>query len=280
MKIGKSRSRWLAVLMAGTMLFCLLGKGVGCSETDFTENKLNRDFFARFGGDFKGVVSAPLHWDNRDWLTLAAISGAGLLLYSFDQDINNWVQKHRSPFSEDASSVIENFGNGGLLLGLAAVLYAAGEIDRQDSWRKTALLSVESLATASILVWGMKVVTGRARPYTGESSHGFHPFSLKSGCWSFPSGHAAAAFAVATTIAEQSDEAALDVLAYSLATLAGLSRIQDNKHWASDVLIGSAIGYFVGKKISDLNRPDAKKTVSFGFQFSRDRRALTLSIGF
>jgi membrane-associated phospholipid phosphatase len=280
MKIGKSRSSWLAVFNVGTILFCLFGRGFLCGESDSGENKLNKDFFARFGRDFKGVVSAPFDWKKGDFLKFAAISGAGLLLYSIDRDIYDWVQENRSPFSEDSSSVFSYFSNGGVLLGLAGVLYAAGEIDHQDSWRKTALLSVESLATASIFVWGMKVITGRARPYAGESSHSFHPFSLKSFYWSLPSGHAAAGFAVATTIAEQSDEVALDVLAYSLAALAGLSRVHDNKHWASDVFIGSAIGYFVAKKISDLNRPEAKKTVSFSFQFSRDRQALTLVIGF
>ncbi len=73
---------------------------------------------------------------------------------------------------------------------------------------------------------------------------------------------------------------ALDILVYSLATIAGFSRIHDNKHWASDIFIGSAIGYFVGKKISDLNRPGAKQTVSFGFEFSRHSKAFTLAIEF
>lgn len=280
MLIRKSRNRWLAVLTAGILLLCLAGGGFLYGGVDSGENKLNKDFFLRFGRDFKGVVSAPLHWRNRDLWRFAAISGIGLLLYSFDQDINDWVQERRSPSSDDASSIFSYFGNGGVLLGLAAVIYAAGEIDHQDSWRKTALLSVESLAAASILAWGMKAVTGRARPYTGESSHNFHPFSLKSSYWSMPSGHAAAAFAVATTIAEQSDEVAVDVLAYSLAALAGLSRIHDHEHWASDMFIGSAIGYLVAKKISSLSRPGAKPTMSFGFQFSRDRQALTLAIAF
>jgi membrane-associated phospholipid phosphatase len=141
-------------------------------------------------------------------------------------------------------------------------------------------LSVESLATASALVWALKAITGRARPYAGESSHSFHPFSFKSDFWSLPSGHAAAAFAVATTIAEQSDSPVIDIAAFGLAALAGLSRIHDNKHWTSDVFIGSVIGYFVGKKISDLNRRGADKPVGLGFQLSPGRQALTLSIAF
>jgi membrane-associated phospholipid phosphatase len=275
-----NQNRWLAALMVGILLFWLMGGSFLYAEPDSQENKLNKDFFIRFGRDFKGVVSAPCDWNKRDFLRLAAISGVGLLLYSFDRDINDWVQKHRTSVSEDVSSFVSNFGNGGVLLGMMAALYAAGEIGHKDSWRKTALVSIESLATASIFVWGIKAATGRARPETGESSHSFHPFTLKSAYHSFPSGHAAAAFAVATTIAEQSNALAVDIIAYSLATFAGLSRMHDNEHWASDVFIGSAIGYLVSKKISDLNRPGSKKTVSLGFQFSRGRQALTLSIGF
>jgi membrane-associated phospholipid phosphatase len=280
MKTRKSQTSWVAVFLAGAMLFGLLGRGTGWGDTNSAENKFNKDFFIRFGKDFEHTVSAPFHWGQNDFLRLVAISGIGLLLYSFDQDIYDWVQEHRTPISKNASPVLTYFGNGAVLLGIAGALYAVGEINHQDGWRKTALLSVESLATASILVWGMKAVTGRARPQAGESSRSFHPFSLKSSFWSFPSGHAASAFAVATTIAEQTDQVAVDVLVYSAAALVGLSRIHDDKHWASDVFIGSAIGYFVAKKISGLNHPQAKKSVSLGFQFSPDRQALTLSIGF
>jgi membrane-associated phospholipid phosphatase len=280
MKTRESQTRRVAVFLAGAMLFGLLGQGMGWGGTDSAENKFNKDFFIRFGKDFQHSVSTPFHWGQNDFLRLAAISGIGLLLYSFDQDIYDWVQKHRTPSSKNASSVFSYFGNGAVLLGVAGALYAVGEINHQDAWRKTALLSVESLATASILVWGMKAVTGRARPQTGQSSHSFHPFSLKSSFWSLPSGHAASAFAVAAMIAEQTDQVAVDVFVYGAATLVGLSRIHDDKHWASDVFIGSAIGYFVAKKISGLNRPQTKKSVSFGFQFSPDRQALTLSIEF
>jgi len=276
----RTRKRWLSATTLVIMVFCALSTGIASSQADSGEYKLNKEFFKRFGRDFKSVFASPCHWDKKDVLTAVAISGVGLLLYSFDEDINSWVQGRRTPSSDDVASVFSCVGNGGVLLGLAGVIYAVGAIDHNDSWRKTALLSVESLVTASILVWGTKVVVGRARPNTGQSSHAFDSFTFDSGYHSFFSGHAAGLFAVATTIAEQSNVLAVDIIAYSLATLASLSRIHDNRHWASDVFIGSALGYFIGKKISDLNRPGAKKTVSLGFEFSRGRQALTLSIRF
>ncbi|MEW5901057.1 MAG: phosphatase PAP2 family protein [Acidobacteriota bacterium] len=262
------------------VLAFFFGGGLSSARGMPEDHKLDQDFLKRFGHDFIGVVGAPLRWDSRDFLALAAVSGAGLLLFTFDGDIKDWFQQRRSAASNEASTILSYLGNGGVLAALSAAVYAAGEISDKDKLRQTALLSVESLATATILVWTMKAATGRARPYADESSRSFHPFSFESRHWSLPSGHAAAAFAVATAVAEQSKNVAVDALAYGLATLAGLSRIHDNKHWASDVLIGSAVGYFTAKKICDLNSAGGHKRVGLGLQFSPGRQALTLTFVF
>jgi membrane-associated phospholipid phosphatase len=244
------------------------------------ENRLDKSFFVRFGSDFKDVLVSPLHWQGRDFWRLAAVSGTGLLIYALDQDIQDWVQEKRTQSSDDVFRIFSLGGNGAVLLGLSGVLYAAGEIGHDDGLRRTALLSVESLATASVIVWTAKAITGRSRPYTGDSSRSFHPFSFSSSRWSLPSGHAAAAFSVATAIAKQSKSPAIDVLAYGLAAMASLDRIHDNKHWASDVFIGSAVGFLVGKKIAHLNRRAEEKKVSLGIQMNGRRQALTLVIMF
>jgi hypothetical protein len=256
------------------------GGVAGRAQEDDGENRLGRAFLSRFGRDFTEVITAPVRWERGDLLTLAAVSGSGLLLMAFDQEIQDWAQGRRTESSDRASSFITLFGDGVALLGLSAAVYTAGEIGHNDGLRKTALLSLESLTTASLLAWTIKVIVGRARPYTDESSGSFHLFALKSSLWSFPSGHAAAAFSVATTIAMQSRSMFVDMAAYSLACLAGLARVHDNKHWASDVFIGSVLGYFVARKIADLNRPGEKRTLSLEFKCSGGRQALTLNIAF
>lgn len=268
------------ILAIGVLVFGMAGGMPGRAQEAGRESRFDRAFFCRFGRDFKAVVTAPARWDRGDILTLAGISGAGLLLMAFDQEIQDWAQARRTASSEKASSFFTHFGDGGALLGLSAAIYAAGEFSHNDGLRKTALLCLESLATTSLLVWTTKVIIGRARPYTEESSCSFHPFALESSLWSFPSGHAAAAFSVATTIARQSRSVFVDVVAYGLASLAGLARIHDNEHWASDVFIGAAAGYFIAQKIVGLNRSGDKRTVSLAYQSSRRRQALTLSIAF
>jgi membrane-associated phospholipid phosphatase len=88
------------------------------------------------------------------------------------------------------------------------------------------------------------------------------------------------AFAAATVIADQSKEVYIDILAYSLATTAALSRVHLDKPWASDILVGSAIGYFVAKKISALDRKRDSKKVKLSFQLSRQRQAFSLAYYF
>jgi membrane-associated phospholipid phosphatase len=94
---------------------------------------------------------------------------------------------------------------------------------------------------------------------------------------SFPSGHTTVAFAAATVFAmEYHNKPLVPILAYSAATLIGLSRIAENKHWATDVLTGAAVGYLTGKLVVNnyhryarLKAPQQKKNrVTFNLQYN------------
>ena len=181
------------------------------AESDSKKDKLGREFFLSCKDDFLEVLVSPKEWEGKNRLKFAAIAGAGLLLYVLEGDIYKWDQTNETPFSRKFFEFITHFGDGYILLGLMTALYATGEVFQQNSLRKTALLSIESWLTAGVIVGGIKFVFGRARPYKDEGSHSFHPFSTKSGFNSFPSGHSSSAFAVATVIAEQSEEPLTDV---------------------------------------------------------------------
>jgi len=105
-------------------------------------------------------------------------------------------------------------------------------------------------------------------------------FSGRSSYHAFPSGHSASAFAVATTIADQTDKMLVDILAYSLAASVALARVHVNEHWFSDVFIGSAIGHFVAKKICALNRNQKSARLRVEFCFQEGRQAISLSLFF
>jgi membrane-associated phospholipid phosphatase len=267
-----------------SILFCLLFapplQEALLAGTSQRIDRFNKQYLLNFGHDFTEVYTSPKNWGGKDILKLCAVTGAGLLFFAFDQDIKNWVQKQRTTSSDDFFNVMSSFGNGFYLGGALIGLYAAGEIADENSLRRTALLSLESWLTSSVFVIGVKVIAGRARPRTGESSHSFHPFSQRTVYNSFPSGHSCTAWAVATTIADQTDNPLVDGLAYSIATLVALSRVQGNDHWASDSFIGSAVGYFIAKKVCALSRNRKNEKLSFSFELSRQRQAVGLSIRF
>ncbi len=226
-------------------------------------DRLDKTYFQQVGRDFISLISAPRHWQGPDIMNLAAVFGTGTVLFTLDRDIFNWVAERRSDFSQDLSPWITKAGDGGWLLGFCGAVYGLGEMLKRPAWRRAALLSVESLAISSLTVATMKFIAGRARPHAWEGSQSFHPFSTSSRYTSFPSGHASAAFSVATSIACQSESKAVDILAYSLATLVALARVHDEAHWASDVLAGSALGYFIARGVLNLHRMDKKKVSLF-----------------
>jgi len=261
-------------------LVYILQQNLLLAQNSTYEYKLDKHFFVKLGDDFKETLLSPRHWEEKDLLTLSAVISTGVLLYAFDQEIYDWFQDNRTSFPDDVSEVLSAFGHGAFLLGLMTALYTSGEIFENRSLRKTALLSLESFIFSGVLVNVIKFTTGRARPQTGKSKSTFDPFSSKSSYYAFPSGHACAAFAVATTIAEQSEKTYVDVISYSLASMVALSRIHRSKHWSSDVFIGSALGYFIAKKISGLNRDQNSRSINVGFHLSRERQTISLSFSF
>jgi membrane-associated phospholipid phosphatase len=138
---------------------------------------------------------------------------------------------------------------GSIILGGA--FYGAGKVGGNDVMAEVALHEMQAVAATTAVIYVAKGVFGRARPYMDETNP--QDFNLGKGFrnedyQSFPSGHTAAAFAMATALTEEAryhrprDRWAVAAVTYTAATLSGLSRMYDDKHWASDVIAGAAVG--------------------------------------
>lgn len=127
--------------------------------------------------------------------------------------------------------------------GFAAATFLTGQLTGNDRVRETGLLSLEALAHSQLLVFAVKQLTNRQRPVNNNGEGNFW-----KGGNSFPSGHATAAFAVASVFAHQYGEnKVVPVVAYTAAALVATSRPGARRHWASDIVVGSTTGYLLGR---------------------------------
>jgi membrane-associated phospholipid phosphatase len=126
---------------------------------------------------------------------------------------------------------------------------------RKDSYSEhTALLSAEAAADVEIPNVILRLTTRRLRPADVPANGNFSDTWFDSGAnplkakGSFPSGHAASAFAIATVVSRRySNHRWVPVVAYATAGLVAFTRISSDAHFVSDAFFGSALGYAVGR---------------------------------
>jgi len=206
-----------------------------------------KTFFANILRDQKGIWTAPFHWHESDakWIAPLLLSTGALIVT--DRRTSGALVSHgdnltRLRVSKDISYLGSAYAAG----GTAALFYIAGRLKHNERAKETGLLAAEALLDSSIVAQGLKVASQRQRPPVDNSSGEFF-----DGGSSFPSGHAISAWSVATVIAEEYGprHPAVRYGAYALATAVGISRYTGRKHFLSDVLIGSAMGYGIGRYV-------------------------------
>jgi membrane-associated phospholipid phosphatase len=191
--------------------------------------------------DQKHIWTSParLRFADADWLIPAAGITAGLL--STDSDVSRHLSNNPSTISH-----YKTISTAGLaaLIGGAGSMWLASFPTHNQHWRETGFLAGVAAIDSLIPVEVMKYSLGRQRPYQGD---GTGPFF--QGGTSFPSEHAAAAWAVAGVIAHEYPGTLPKLAVYSLAALVGYSRVRSRQHFPTDVFIGTAIGNMVGQNV-------------------------------
>jgi len=143
------------------------------------------------------------------------------------------------------SGRVSQLGASYTLAGGAGAMYLLGKAIDDKHARETGWLGLLALGHTSLVTFGMKQITNRHRPETSEIGRGFW-----NGGDSFPSGHAATSFALAAVVSyEYRDHIAVPIAAYTVATLISASRVSARRHWASDIVVGGATGFLIGRYI-------------------------------
>lgn len=162
----------------------------------------------------------------------------------------------RSRALSDAAATFNWLGDPGTII-VSLGVYGAGRLARSGRVAELGLRSAEALVVSAAATGALKGVIGRQRPFVAAGdAEDFHLGGgfRGGGGTSFPSGHSTAAFAVASVLADESARwwpraRFVPYLAYGGATAVGLARIYSDKHWASDVVAGAAIGTLSGLSV-------------------------------
>lgn len=191
--------------------------------------------------DQKNFFAAPFHMSYSQWQWTVPIGFATAALLASDTAVERHVPTNPKTVSHALTA--SNAGVGALA-GIAAGMYLWGYATSHDQTRETGLLAGEAAIDALVDTEAFRYIFRRERPFTGDGRGRFF-----QGGTSFPSEHASISWAIASVIAHEYPGLATQVLAYGAATGIGAARIIGHQHFATDVIVGSALGWYMGRQV-------------------------------
>lgn len=208
-------------------------------------------------------LGKPFHF-SKSFLTKAGLISSGVIISSF---ADKWIQKSTQ---DGQNKLLNNFfdkttilGNRLVAPGIATVLTVSGLVKNNNYLANTGIQAVEAFGVSAVFTLGTKLFFGRHRPYDEETNEVFKDNKSFKGIGlhdevnqSFTSGHSAAIWSVSTVIAHRYDNFFVKSTTYSAASLVSFARFYNNKHWFSDVVAGSLIGYLSALSILEINEND------------------------
>jgi hypothetical protein len=206
-----------------------------------TKPRLGMSLVKNMAFDQRELWASPakLRFSDADWLVPAG--GLVAVLFVTDRDVSLHIS--RNPKTISRYNTISNAGVGALIGG-AGGLWLLGHARHDEHWSETGVLAGEAVLNSLVVVEGLKYSLGRERPFQGDGRGSF----FHSGT-SLPSGHAAAAWAVAGVFAHEYPGPLTKILAYGLASAVSYSRVPGRQHFSSDVFVGGMMGNLIAQQI-------------------------------
>ena len=209
-------------------------------ERSVDESGLGLSLIQHLASDQKQFWTSPRALTRRDLKTTAHFAALTGLLIAGD----SWIARQRpdQASSWKRSREVSDYALFSLV-GAGGGAYLWGHLTKNDRLRETGLLSGEAALNSTAVVFALKRITQRPRP---QEDRGYGSFFR--GGDSFPSEHSALAWSAASVLAHEYPGAMTKFLAYGLASAVTLARVTSQQHFASDALVGSALGWYFGRQ--------------------------------
>lgn len=260
---GMTASRIVIIIS----FFIFQNQNISAQNSDTIHSKVsfNKHYLKSYLTDTRNLLISPSKWDNKDLIIFSTTCVALGGLFTQDAKIQEFSQTLRTPTLDSISKYGFEPWGGIYSMSTMALFYLHGTIFKNERSKRVSMLGVKTFLLSGILVQIPKHLFNRNRPYHGDYPDpmvwkgpippDFEKETLKHYYKkSFFSGHTTSIFSVATIVAtEYRDKPVVPIICYSIAGLTGISRIYDNKHWATDVLGGAIFGFAIGKLIYNEN---------------------------
>lgn len=249
------------LLLPGTSLDLAAQEAEPTEEVPVAAPTRRPGLFAGVLKDQGEIWSSPARLKWKHAALWGGVAVATVLLIKNDEGIyKNFTRLHdEHKWVRDASPVFTQFGEFWVPYGIAGSFCLAGLVFRDEYTVTTGSLALQAMLHSGLVIQVVKHLAGRRRPFVGNgqdywygpkamfrryNEEGFSHYD------SFASGHTITAWSLATVIASRYPHSFLiGALSYTTATLCGLSRVTEKDHWLSDVLVGAAMGYAIGRLV-------------------------------
>jgi len=196
--------------------------------------------------DQEAIWTSPAHIRESNALAPAALVLATAVVMTTDHQVMSSSRLQNTSLNNEASTASNGLVGG--FIAAPVAIFALGAMHRDDHATETGILAGEAVLDGLGVSEVMKGISRRERP-TVDNAKGrfFQPgVGLES---SFPSNHAFIAWTSASVIASEYNGPLTEISAYGLATGVSISRVLARQHFPSDVLVGSAVGWMIGRYI-------------------------------
>ena len=203
------------------------------------ENHLVSPFLKHLAEDQRQfwLVPTQLKVNDLKWI----VPSAGILAAFIASD--SWWAKQVPAGHVAVSKTFSNYTTYAFV-GLGGASLMLGHLKRDDHLWEAGLLSAEAAINSTGVAYLLKATTQRPRPYQGNGNGDFF-----TGGYSFPSEHAAIAWSIASVWAHEYPGWISQAAAYGLATGVSVTRVTAKQHFPSDVLVGSALGWYFARQV-------------------------------
>jgi hypothetical protein len=201
---------------------------------------LVRRGLARGLRDQKEIYRAPFRRSNLKWDAVVLAGTAALLA------TDRRVERHLPGGNVDIYGNFSNIALGGTASAIA-LAWGYGIKTHNEHLKEMGSIGVEALVNTFLIYTPMQFAAGRERPGEGNGYGDFeHHHNIDT---SFPAGHPMFTMTMASVVAHEYPKPWVEALAYGASAAVMGGRLLGRDHWASDVFLGSALGYFIGSRI-------------------------------